>query len=356
LNLAQPEDSLGFKYDQQLNKWEIERILSGLSLAAEESTGTPFARARFKKKLLRDVEKWLKTQGKDGLRFLKPEWRYTLCCARMYQGDFSDYFGWEYRGWNNPDETAGWAAQLFWTEQWLPKWSGANTNRVLVIGEQGLGDSILFASIIPEVMVRVNEVIYECDSRLHTLLSRSLPGLQCRPERDFEDRRADYGKIDAYIPAGDLMRLFRRKREHFPRKPFLRPNQLRLREMEPYRGRVGISWKGRQGSIDPFKLRTDGLSLQYNESYDEIEEPHIDLREDIEGVVSLVSVLKEVITVPTTVYHLSGAAGVKTSIVLPEIDGEKVNQIKWQEHPGVSRFYPNTTVYETIDQLDKRVR
>jgi len=118
LNLAQPEDSLGFSYNRPLKTWEIQRILQALSLAADESTGSQFARARFKKKLLRDVEKWLKQHGKDGLRFLKPEWRYTLCCGRLYLGDFSDYFGWEYRGWNNPDETAGWATRLYWQDTW----------------------------------------------------------------------------------------------------------------------------------------------------------------------------------------------------------------------------------------------
>ena len=351
MNLAQPEDSLGFSYKQPLSKWEIQKILSALSMASDESIGTPLERARFKKRLLKDVEKWLKAHGKDGLRFLKPEWRYTLCCARLYVGDFSDYFGWEYRGWNNADESQGWAAELYWQNQWLPKWNGQNTNRVLVLGEQGLGDSILFASVLPEVMVRANEVIYECDPRLHTILQRSLSGVKCRPERDFEDRRKDYGTLDGYIPAGELFRMFRRRREHFPRKAFLRPNQLRVREMEPYKGRVGISWKGRQGSIEPFKLHHEGISLQYNESYAEIEEPHIDLREDIEGVLALVSVLERVVTVPTTVFHIAGAAGVKTQVVLPEIDGDRVNQIKWDVPPGRSYFYPDVTVYERIDEL-----
>ena len=352
-DLAAPETSLGFSYNRALKEWEITRILEGLAIGADESIGTPFTRARFKKKLLRDVGKWLREHGKDGLRFLKPEWRYTLCCARLRMGDFSDYFGWEYRGWNNPDDSAGWAAQLYWQEAWLPKWNGQNCERIVVLGEQGLGDSVFFASIIPEAMVRVREVIYECDPRLHTVLERSLRGLKCRPERDFEDRRADYGKIDGYIPAGELMRMFRRRPEDFPGKAFLRQNQVRLREMEKYRGKVGVSWKGRQGSIDPLKLKRDcdAISLQYNETSEFIKAPHIDLKDDIEGVLALCSVLERVVTVPTTVHHLTGALGVKTQIVLPEIDGENVNQIKWDVPPGKLIWYPDATVYENTRQL-----
>lgn len=351
MNLAQPEESLGFSYNQPLNKWEIQKILDALSFATDSSEGSDFAKRRLKKKLLKDVEKWLKTMGKDGLKFLTPNWRHSICCGRLYQGDFSDYFGWEFRGWGNEDDSQGYAAKFYWQDLWIPKWGGQNCNRVLVIAEQGLGDEIFFSSIIPEVMIRVNEVIYECDERLHTILQRSLPGLRCRPTRAFEDRRLDYGSLDGYIPAGELMRMFRRKREHFPKKAFLKPNALRLREMEPYKGKVGISWKGRQGSIDPFKLHTDAISLQYNEGFEEIKEPHIDLREDIEGVLALVSVLERVVTVPTTVHHISGAAGVKTQIVLPEITGEHVTDIKWDVSPiaGPKLWYQNVTVYESND-------
>lgn len=352
VQLSHPEDALKFNYNQPLKSWEIERVLEALRLACDESIGTPFQRARLKRKLLKDIEKWLRKYGRDGLRFLAPEWRAALCCARFYMGDFSDYFGWEFRDWKNSDETQGVSARFFWEDHWIPKWGGQNCERVLVIAEQGLGDEIFFASIIPEVMIRVKEVIYECDSRLHTILQRSLPGLKCRPERDFEDRRADYGRIDAYIPAGELMRMFRRRREDFPRKPFLKVNVLRQKEMEQYKGRLGISWKGRQGSIDPLKLSNgNAISLQYNEVHPQIQNPHIDLKNDIEGVLALVSVLSHVVTVPTTVHHIAGAAGVKTQIVLPDIKGEQVTTIKWDVPPGPSRWYPNVTVYESIEEL-----
>ena len=259
---------------------------------------------------------------------LTPYWRYNLCRARMYLGDFSNYDGWEWR------DEGGWSSDLYWKEFETPKWGGGYVPRLVVMGEQGLGDQIMWASLLPECRVRVKEVIYECDPRLEKIVQRSL-GVQTRPIRESgisED-------CDAYIPAAELMRMFRRSWNHFPRKPFLKPDPERVKDFERFRGRVGISWKGRQGSLP---IMEDGcVSLQYNEKSERAEDPGIDLKDDIEGVFALCSVLDRVVSVPTSVIHIAGSIGKTVEVLEPEIPGEVDNQIRWECPPGPSPFYPN---------------
>jgi hypothetical protein len=260
-------------------------------------------------------------------RLSPPELRYRLCCARMYLGDFSNYSGWEFR------DEGHWSEDLYYKEFKTPKWGGGYVPRLVVMGEQGLGDQIIWASVLPECRVRVKEVIYECDPRLHKIIERSL-GVHCRDIRS-EGISED---CDAYIPGAELLRMFRTHKSHFPKRPFLKPDQERVAGFERFRGRVGFSWKGRQGSIEiPEK---NYVSLQYDDASEKVEDPQIDLKNDIEGVFALCSVLDSVVTVPTSILHIAGSIGKKVEVIEPKIKGEIENQIRW-EVPPVSFIYPD---------------
>ena len=285
-----------------------------LELVVQTTEGSPLEKQFFRKGFLKAIKQ-------HGLSALVPKFRYHYACAKLALGDFSDYWGWEFR--DNAQ------AHMFWEETWLPKWGGGYCERLLIIPEQGIGDQIFFASIIPEAMVRCKEVIYECDDRLHTLLERSFRGLKCRTELNFEDRRESYGPIDAFIPAADLMRMFRRDIKHFPGKPYLKPDPARVAEFEKFRGRVGVAWKGRQGSFDPMSLGLENpVSVQYKEFHREIEQAPLDLWADIEGIVALCSVLSRVVTAPQSVLHFAGAVGTRVECIEPSVQGDS-GQVIW---------------------------
>jgi hypothetical protein len=330
-----PEEVRGVKRGRPIN-WDA------LELMIRTTEGTDLQKSLMRRKIFKAIQK-------NGIESLAPQFRFHYCSARIALGDYSDYWGWEFRS-GTDKGSEDWSAHLFWDETWLPKWGGGNINRLLVMGEQGLGDAIFHASMLPECLVRVNEVIFETENRLHGILERSFKRLKCRPEREFEDRRRDYGVIDAFIPAADLMRMFRRHASHFPRKPFLKLDEKRVFEMRGFTGKTAVSWKGRQGSIDPMDFGLEShqmISVQYGESNADIPEPPIDLKNDIEGVLAVLDVSKELITIPTSVHHMAGAIGKKTSIIHPTIHGEE-NQIKWDVTPGPSPFYPNVTVYKDV--------
>ena len=297
--------------------------MAALALVCDEMEGgSRFSRERVKQKLFKTVKE-------QGIGILLPSMRLSYCCARLYLGYFSDWWGWEFRGFYATDETRTWAADLYWSETWLPKWGGGYVPRLLVLGEQGIGDQVFYASVIPEAMCRVGEVVYECDRRLHEMLERSLPGLRCHGERKFEDRRL-HAPPDAYIPAAELLRMFRRDKAHFPGRPFLKADQRRVQALMGFSGRTGIGWSGRQGRIDPADCGIAGaLSLQWNERHPDIEQPPLDLANDIDGVVALCSVLGKVVCAPSSIQHFAGAVGARVEIIKPPAGSGVTNQLPW---------------------------
>lgn len=324
-----------------------------LEYVVRTTTGTQLQKNVFRRQFFKAIRQ-------HGVEAMTPWFRYHYCCARLALGDFSDYWGWEFRGLNNKDEGDAWAAHMFWEETWLPKWAGGNVDRLLVIGEQGIGDVVFYASIIPEAMIRCREVIFECDPRLHDLFERSFPGLICRREMPFEDRRGRYGPIDAFIPAADLMRMFRKSKSHFPGKKFLRPDPKRVEEFEKYRGRTGICWRGRQGKVKPQDYQIENpLSLQYWHTWDGAEQPDLDLFEDIEGIVALCSVLDKVVTPPQSIHHFAGAVGTKVEIVKGESgSGEVEGQIIWDHstlyNNGKLLWYPDVQVFNSMEDWHEK--
>ena len=275
-----------------------------------------------------------------GLAYLHPLFQYRLCCARFALKDLSDYTGWEWRS-----GAEGWSFSLSVHEQPLPGWDGGHVERLWVIGEGGIGDEIFYASMFPDCLAKVKEVVYECDSRLHTIIERSFPKIKCVPRtHDWKDRSG------VYIPAGDLLRVFRRNVKQFTTQPYLRVDGGRRDSLRQYAGRIGVAARGRQGSLDPFKFTLERpLSVQYGEPLDGIESPELDLTNDIEGVFALVSLLKKVVTVPQSVHHFAGSVGVPVDIILPDLPGKVNNQIKWETEPGPLPWY-RAFVYHNIEE------
>src|SRR5688572_2381495 len=81
-----------------------------------------------------------------------------------------------------------------------PAWDGAHGQTVCVYGEQGLGDEICAASMLPDVIRDSKRVIVDCDHRIEGLLRRSFPqasvhGTRWKPG----DWREEAQGIDASI-------------------------------------------------------------------------------------------------------------------------------------------------------------
>ena len=133
-----------------------------------------------------------------------------------------------------------------------PKWSGEEITgkRILVWGEQGLGDEIMFGTCINEVVKQNCSVIIECDFRLISAFQRSFPKCEVRAPLVNADRYSAINDFDLHCPFGSLPRLFRRKVEDFNISHNLfRASQdevsLFQAQMRSFQGKklVGICWR-----------------------------------------------------------------------------------------------------------------
>lgn len=135
-----------------------------------------------------------------------------------------------------------------------PRWRGASLagRTVLVAREQGIGDEIMFASCLPDLMAVAGRCIVTCEPRLEALFARSFPGASFVSGREDEVRARLAGeRIDCQVPAGSLPMVFRASRADFPaRNAYLAADPARV---EHWRTRlaalgagpkIGLAWRG----------------------------------------------------------------------------------------------------------------
>src|SRR5688572_18305985 len=86
------------------------------------------------------------------------EWMFRLCATRLLRGDYSDWTGWEYR--------KQWAIDSYKSELPNKRWRLEKAKSLALLGEQGIGDEIMFSSCVPDIQALGVEVTIECDKRL----------------------------------------------------------------------------------------------------------------------------------------------------------------------------------------------
>ena len=163
-------------------------------------------------------------------------------------------------GWNNHEFRIGTDLKRF-THQ--PYWAGENLDgkSILVWGEQGIGDEIMFASMYSEIIARSGRCVIECASKLVPLFTRSFPDAQIIPKYE-PPHPATQAGIDFQCAAGSLARWLRPSLENFPHHNiFLKPDpervaywRTRLAELGP-EPKIGFCWRS--------SLMTEDRALQY---------------------------------------------------------------------------------------------
>jgi tetratricopeptide (TPR) repeat protein len=254
-----------------------------------------------------------------------------------------------------------------------PEWTGTSLQgkRIHVWPEQGLGDQILFASMIPDLLAQQARVTLECDARLWGLYRRAFPGVRLIPPGGtVEATSAD--APDYQLPLGSLPQYLRPSLAAFAQtQPYLAAEDERrahwniwLRELGTGR-KIGISWRShnlqgeralacsRLEQWRPILERTDVrfVCMQYGDCTAEVDDfqqrfgarlhlpPQLDQRNDFDGIAALATELDLVISAPTTFSLLTGALGVPTWQLTSGIDWHGLNQPRLPWQPSVRRFH-----------------
>ena len=243
----------------------------------------------------------------------------------------------------------------------LERWNGDSLKRqrLLITAEQGIGDQIMFASMMPDLMVRAAQeggsLILECEPRLVPLFERSFPGITIKAW-DAETRggvtrtRYDWlksaGGATCAIEMGSLPRRLRSGIESFPNpNTYLRPDPLEVERWRDAFGSgplVGICWRSsktgghRSLQYAPLEAWADFIRalpatfvcVQYDAAPEEIANLEalsgkaivvpagIDQKNEIDRACALFASLDAVISAPTAVSWLAAAAGVPTYKIL----------------------------------------
>ena len=268
------------------------------------------------------------------------EMMYRFVVSRLERGDYSNWEGWEYR--------SDWAEQTYLD---LPnkRWRLEPCTSIAVLGEQGIGDELLFSTCLPDLTKMVGQVVVECDPRLMGVLSR-LWHVSTRPRTDLSLKRPE----DYFIPMGDLPRLFRKKKEDFPKSSILCAKPEMVEKWKHLKGMTGLAWRGRRGKHKPqdFGLKNP-VCLQYDAWDYETEGmivPDCDLKNDIEDILGILANLERVVTVPQTIVHLAGISGVKVDVIIPPVSSGRVIDA-WQWGYGLGSkmdWYDSVTVYQSL--------
>lgn len=212
-------------------------------------------------------------------------------------------------------------------------WDGTPGQTVVLYGEQGIGDEIMFGSIIPDAIRDCKEVIIECDRRLESLFRRTFTTATVYGTR--HDKRLDWPaqhKIDARCAFGSLAKFYRSAGE-FPRKSYLVTAPANLTRSKPL---IGIAWTGgtkitgttrRSLSVEQVCWLRDRrpdlqfVSLEYkgDDCPDGILDPRVFTRSpNYDDTASLVASLDKVVSVTTAVALLAGAIGKECHVACPE--------------------------------------
>lgn len=292
--------------------------------------------------------------------------RWTTCLMYLQLNEFEK--GWKYI-------ESRWHSDKFdsprlYTKK--PRWKRYDfCEELFVWSEQGLGDQILYSSMLPALRPYVTtKITVMLDARLIPLYQRAFPDM------DFIPQNARVSGIDAQIPLGSLGAEFISKLEDIPKvrmENFLIPDAAKVEETQKFLNKkegdfiLGVSWAsaapriGDHKSISLDELRpilampgVRPVMLQYGDYEQQLLDyvfkykqpfevvPGLNLKDDIDGLAALITSCDAILTVSNATAHLAGALGKKTYL----LDSNKL----WfwnnrNRNSQQSLWYPSVSVY-----------
>jgi tetratricopeptide (TPR) repeat protein len=244
-----------------------------------------------------------------------------------------------------------------------PRWepgAALEGRSFLVVAEQGLGDEVLFANLLDDVIRDLGpdgRLTIAVEARLVGLFQRTFPdavvgahithSVQGRTVRSIPFLEAPES-IDLWAPLGSLLRGYRAELEAFPNRPsYMAADPARVDHWRRALGdappgpKIGLLWKSavtsgaRQRFYSPFDawapvLAVPGASfvnLQYGDCAAELEAarrdfgveiwtpPGIDLKQDLDDVAALCCAMDLVIGFSNATFNLGAACGAPSWLI-----------------------------------------
>ncbi|THD58048.1 tetratricopeptide repeat protein [Phenylobacterium sp.] len=270
----------------------------------------------------------------------------------------------------------------------LPRWSPGEPlagKRLLVMGEQGLGDEVLFGNLLSDVTEALGpegKLVLAVEKRLVPLFQRSLPDAEVSAHATYiagtrfvrVAPALETSGAELWTPIASLLREFRRSIDAFPdRKSFLSADTARVAhwreqlQAAPEGVKVGLLWKSavskdsRHRFFSPFSdwapvLAQKGVTfvnLQYGDCAEELaaakrdfgveiwSPPGIDLKLDLDDVAALSSALDLVIGFSNATLNIAAACGTPNFLISTPGAWPRMGQTKrYPWYPASEVFLP----------------
>lgn len=256
-------------------------------------------------------------------------------------------------------------------------WQGQDlTNKkILVWAEQGVGDQVMHARILHDLVDRGALVSVECEPRLIALMQRGLPTVEFRTQTvplvpDYVERQFDFqvsmlsawrwaklpGQFhEVVVPSSKLVQEFKETwwAQDQGQKPHLN---------------IGLSWSskaaatGAKRTISPQDLSLLGLVCEnagvpvrfHNLQYDDRDGKTLSAKfgaplwtdmagdplKNLDRQCAQIKALDLVISIDNATVHLAGAMNVPTWVMLP-----KGSEYRWGTHPQKTQLYPSLRLF-----------
>lgn len=264
--------------------------------------------------------------------------------------------------------------------------------QVLIWGDQGIGDEIIYGSFLLDLRREAPRIICELDGRLLPLFRRGFPEIAFvarSPEpklpASVSDEQASRiwatARLDPLLSGAthqialpDLGRWLRPDFAQFPRhEGYLRSDASRTEAFRqrlvrrPAERLIGISWRSRHrefGGHKSINLRAmldsiprQGMrlvNLQYGDVHEEVAEAaratgrtvevmlDLDHTNDIDGLAALVGACDQVVTVSNVTAHLAGSLGKPAALLCPRVHGKPWY---WFRDRSDSPWYPSLRLF-----------
>lgn len=258
--------------------------------------------------------------------------------ARLIPGACS---GMTVRNYNLPHET--------------PYWDGKSEGLMVIHGEQGLGDEILFMTCLPDILKMNPDVIIECTPKLEGVFKQAFPelrivGTNAADGSEWpEEWHVSPKDVIWKLAMGSMPGYCRRSEDDFPGTPYLTADSNLRRKWRNRLGRlgkrpkIGIAWQGgspktrvdlRSLQLEQFLpilgLECDFISLQYHDiavaELTEFEEKHgiwihhwpeVAGPNMIDDKAACMAELDMIVSVCQTSIHLAGGLGKECKVLVP---------------------------------------
>jgi Tfp pilus assembly protein PilF len=257
-----------------------------------------------------------------------------------------------------------------------PYWQGEplNGRKIMIWTEQGLGEALILASMIPDVIAQGATVVLICPARLVPLFRTAFPGIGLIA--------IDGGPVDPTLKAdvnfqasvSELGRWLRPSFDAFPRAAYLKADaqltgvlRAKYAALTPNNRLVGISWRSRNPGAVGEKtadlahwapiLRVPGITfinLQYGDCTDDLAamardfgvhvfaDPEVDPMKDLVSFAAQVAAMDLTISVSNTTVHFAGALGCPAWAMIPSNRGRPWH---WFLDRDDSPWYPHLRLF-----------